>query len=84
MRRHALIAAILVASVHALAFAREASVDWAMNATIIDGCSCRVCCVLVSSDRPPQSARLRPTSMRDTDHVTSTRRFGLIGGTMAR
>jgi hypothetical protein len=27
-----------------LALARDASVDWALNATIIDGCSCRMLC----------------------------------------
>jgi hypothetical protein len=32
------------ASVRALAFAKEGSVDWAMNATIIDGCSCQLLC----------------------------------------
>ena len=26
------------------AFAKAASVDWAVNATIIDGCSCRMLC----------------------------------------
>ena len=44
MRGHALVATILVASVQALALAKEGSVDWAMNATIIDGCSCRMLC----------------------------------------
>jgi Protein of unknown function (DUF1326) len=50
MRSHALrslavvVATILVASVHAQALAKEASVDWAVNATIIDGCSCRMLC----------------------------------------
>jgi hypothetical protein len=29
---------------HAHAFARDASVDWAVNAIIIDGCSCRLLC----------------------------------------
>jgi len=32
------------ASACARALAREASVDWAMNATIIDGCSCQLLC----------------------------------------
>src|SRR5688572_23423475 len=44
MRGHAVVAAMLVASVHAQALAKEGSVDWAMNATIIDGCSCRMLC----------------------------------------
>jgi hypothetical protein len=35
---------MLAASVHAFSFAKEAPVDWAMNATIIDGCSCRMLC----------------------------------------
>ena len=44
MRGHAIAAAILAASVHAPGLAKEGSVDWAMNATIIDGCSCRMLC----------------------------------------
>jgi hypothetical protein len=44
MRRHAVVATLLVASVLPQALAREGSVDWAMNATIIDGCSCRLLC----------------------------------------
>ena len=44
MRGHAIVATILAASVHAHGFAREGSADWAMNATIIDGCSCRMLC----------------------------------------
>ena len=44
MRRYALVATILVAGVLAQALAREGSADWAMNATIIDGCSCRLLC----------------------------------------
>ncbi len=44
MRGHAVLAIMLVAGVHAQALAKEASVDWAMNATIIDGCSCRMLC----------------------------------------
>ena len=36
--------AIAGPSVYAQAFANEGSVDWAMNATIIDGCSCRLLC----------------------------------------
>jgi Protein of unknown function (DUF1326) len=44
MRRHSIVATILVASVLAQALAKEGSVDWAMNATIIDGCSCRMLC----------------------------------------
>ena len=44
MRAHAVVATILVASVLAQALAKEGSVDWAVNATIIDGCSCRLLC----------------------------------------
>src|SRR5215475_9797878 len=44
MKGHAVIAIILIASVHAQALTKEGSVDWAMNATIIDGCSCRMLC----------------------------------------
>ena len=44
MRRHAIVATILAASVLAQALGKEGSVDWAMNATIIDGCSCRLLC----------------------------------------
>jgi hypothetical protein len=44
MRRHAIVATILAASVHTLGLANEGPVDWAMNATIIDGCSCRMLC----------------------------------------
>jgi hypothetical protein len=38
------VAITLVAGVHAQALAKEGPVDWAMNATIIDGCSCRMLC----------------------------------------
>jgi hypothetical protein len=44
MTRHAVIATVLVASIHAQALAKGPSVDWAVNATIIDGCSCRMLC----------------------------------------
>jgi hypothetical protein len=44
MTGHAVIATVLVATFHAQAFVKEASVDWAVNATIIDGCSCRMLC----------------------------------------
>lgn len=44
MRCYAVVATVIVASLHAQAFAKEGSVDWAMNATIIDGCSCRMLC----------------------------------------
>jgi Protein of unknown function (DUF1326) len=40
----AVVATLLVASVHAQALAKEALVDWAVNTTIIDGCSCRMLC----------------------------------------
>ena len=44
MRRHAVVATVLVASVYVHALAKQASVDWAVNATIIDGCSCQMLC----------------------------------------
>ena len=44
MTRHAVVATVLVASVQVQALAKEASVDWAVNATIIDGCSCQMLC----------------------------------------
>ena len=44
MRGHAVVAIMLAASVHAQGLARGGSVDWAMNATIIDGCSCQLLC----------------------------------------
>jgi hypothetical protein len=44
MRSHAVVATALVASIHAQAPAKEASVDWAVSTTIIDGCSCRMLC----------------------------------------
>ncbi|HEY7499349.1 MAG TPA: DUF1326 domain-containing protein [Vicinamibacterales bacterium] len=44
MKGHAVVAAILVASVYAHALPKEGSVEWAMNATIIDGCSCQLLC----------------------------------------
>ncbi len=44
MRGHAVVATLLVASIHTQALAKEGSVDWAINATIIDGCSCRMLC----------------------------------------
>ena len=43
MRRREILT-MLIASVYAPALAKEGSVDWAMNATIIDGCSCRMLC----------------------------------------
>jgi hypothetical protein len=36
--------AVAGSNVYARALATEGSVDWAMNATIIDGCSCRLLC----------------------------------------
>ena len=36
--------ALAGSSVYARALAKEGSVDWAMNATIIDGCSCQMLC----------------------------------------
>jgi hypothetical protein len=44
MRGHAVVATILAASVYAQALPNEGPVDWAMNATIIDGCSCQMLC----------------------------------------
>jgi hypothetical protein len=44
IRGYALVATLLVASVHTPALTKKGSVDWAVNATIIDGCSCRVLC----------------------------------------
>ena len=44
MRSHAVVAAVLAASVQLPALAKEAAVEWAVNTTIIDGCSCRMLC----------------------------------------
>jgi hypothetical protein len=44
MRGHAVIATVLLATVPVQAPAKERSADWAVNATIIDGCSCRMLC----------------------------------------
>ena len=44
MRGFAVVATILVASVQSQAQAEEGSVPWSVNATIIDGCSCRMLC----------------------------------------
>jgi hypothetical protein len=44
MRIYSVVATILIASVLAHALAKKGSVDWAVNATIIDGCSCRLLC----------------------------------------
>jgi hypothetical protein len=44
MRRLAVVATLLIASVNPQALAKEGSVDWAVNATIIDGCSCQMLC----------------------------------------
>jgi hypothetical protein len=44
MRAHAVVATVLVAIVSTQALAKEAPVDWAVNTTIIDGCSCRLLC----------------------------------------
>ncbi len=44
-RGHAVVATVLAASLlHVQAPAKEASVDWAVNTTIIEGCSCRMLC----------------------------------------
>ena len=44
IKSYALVATLLVASVYTPALAKKGSVVWAMNATIIDGCSCRILC----------------------------------------
>jgi hypothetical protein len=44
MRVHTVVATLLLASAHPQALAKEGPADWAMNATIIDGCSCRMLC----------------------------------------
>src|SRR4029434_3838201 len=44
MRRHLAVAILLVASVHPQVLAKEVAVEWAVNATIIDGCSCQMLC----------------------------------------
>ena len=44
MRGHAVVATVLVASIHAQTLPTGAPVDWAVNTTIIDGCSCRLLC----------------------------------------
>jgi hypothetical protein len=44
MRGHAVVATVLVASIHAQTLPKGAPVDWAVNTTIIDGCSCRLLC----------------------------------------
>ena len=44
MRGPATAAILLVATLHTQALAKERPVDWAVNATIIDGCSCRMLC----------------------------------------
>jgi uncharacterized protein DUF1326 len=44
MRGHAVVAVMLVAGVYAQALPKTAPVEWAVNATIIDGCSCQLLC----------------------------------------
>ena len=44
MRFQAIVATVLAASVYAHALPKDGSLDWAMNATIIDGCSCQMLC----------------------------------------
>jgi hypothetical protein len=44
MRRREFVATMLTASVYARALAEAGSLEWAVNATIIDGCSCRMLC----------------------------------------
>ena len=59
MRRHAIVATMLVASVLAQALAKD-SVDWAVNATIIDGCSCRMLCPCIFGFHPPRRLSCDP------------------------
>ena len=44
MRGHSVVAILLIVGVHAQVLAKDAQVDWAVNATIIDACSCRMLC----------------------------------------
>ena len=44
MKSLAVIATLLVTSLPTPALAQQAALDWAINATIIDGCSCRMLC----------------------------------------
>ena len=44
VRGFAVVATLLVAGVHTQAQATAGPVPWAVNATIIDGCSCRILC----------------------------------------
>jgi hypothetical protein len=44
MSSHAFVATLLVAGALVPALAKEPPVDWAVNTTIIDGCSCRMLC----------------------------------------
>jgi hypothetical protein len=44
MRALAVVATVLAASLHAPAVAKAGPVAWSVNATIIDGCSCRLLC----------------------------------------
>ncbi len=43
-RGYAVVATLLAASLYVQAPAKEASADWAVNTTIIDGCSCQLLC----------------------------------------
>lgn len=44
MRGQTVLATVLAVCLHAQAPAAGPAVDWAVNATIIDGCSCRMLC----------------------------------------
>ena len=44
MRHRADVATVLLACAQVQALAKDAPVDWAVNTTIIDGCSCRMLC----------------------------------------
>jgi hypothetical protein len=44
MRGYAVLAALLTASIPSSASAQDKTVPWSVNATIIDGCSCRMLC----------------------------------------
>ena len=74
MRGHAVVATMLVASVYAQALPKHGTVDWAVNATIIDGCSCQLLCPCIFGS-PATVGSAATTSMRDAGPVTSTRRF---------
>ena len=82
MTGHAVIATVLVASLHVQALAKEASVDWAVNATIIDGCSCRMLCPCIfGSPATVGSAATHEHAGHRSCHFN--RRFGSTRATTA-